>query len=184
MELIWVVVVGYLGWLPDPHTALSHSSSSTGWREKIRWKSPWAEMKAGRSVTNYHCRQKQIWLEQNYAIYCQLKTELADEKEWKTKTPFPISPPFFPSYNSYLHSWLFNFLHEKHRGTENESCGQSIMLCSILLLHAYSPLLAQVPFSWDAVSQLIQYFFFSQTIVFQRAQSFMNGVLQHSLHNL
>jgi len=158
MELIWVVVVGYLGWLPDPHTALSHSSSSTGWREKIGWKSPWAEMKAGRSVTNYHCRQKQIWLEQNYAIYCQLKTELADEKEWKTKTPFPISPPFFPSYNSYLHSWLFNFLHEKHRGTENESCGQSIMLCSccsymlIVLSLLKCPSHGMLSVNWSSIS--------------------------------
>jgi len=52
---------------------ITHSTFSTGWEEKIGWKSSWVETKTGRSLTSYHQRQNRLNLVKIYLIYSQLK---------------------------------------------------------------------------------------------------------------
>jgi len=51
------------------------SPPSTGQREDVRWKSLQAEIKAGKSLTNYYQGQKRFEFRKINLIYCQLKIE-------------------------------------------------------------------------------------------------------------
>jgi len=99
--LLWIDV----GWLPDAHPAVLSPSSSTGQREKIRWKSSLAEVKTGTSLANYHHRLNALNLRKISCMYCQLKTELGGEKQiWELNHLTPTSS-FFPGSAFLLHCW-------------------------------------------------------------------------------
>lgn len=58
MSITWISCVGLtFACCQIPTQPISHSPSSITQRKKIRWKSLWVEIKAGRSLTSYHLGQ-------------------------------------------------------------------------------------------------------------------------------
>lgn len=79
-----------------PTELLSHSPSSTAQDEKVRSKSLWLRIKAGRSLINYRRRQNRTdWGKLNL-IYWQFKIEKDGEKQRQNENyPPSILPPSF-----------------------------------------------------------------------------------------
>lgn len=82
-------------WLPDAHPAALSLPSSTGQREKTRWKSSWSEIKTGKSLANCPCGQNRLDLEKINLLPVK---KYMDDGEKQTKI-CSVSPHAFPLFN-------------------------------------------------------------------------------------